>query len=116
LIKKGAIKRTVLDICTVFQDVVIFLIMLTLYLECRWVSFSDYVYVQIMFMFRLCFKYVAKCTILSRVECRVTCMTRCSLVAQDAWAESLFLAKTMLQQQPHSLLVELSCGMVCRCQ
>jgi hypothetical protein len=35
--------------CTVFQDVIIFLIMLTLYLECRWVSFSVS-------------EYVAKCT------------------------------------------------------
>jgi hypothetical protein len=57
--------------------------MLTPYLECRWVSFSVS-------------EYVAKCTILSPVESRVTCMTRSSLVAQDAWAESLYLATTTL--------------------
>jgi hypothetical protein len=45
----------VLDTCTVFQDVIIFLIMLTPYLECRWVSFSVS-------------EYVAKCTILSPVD------------------------------------------------
>jgi hypothetical protein len=90
----------VLDMCTVFQDVIIFL---TPYLECRWVSFSVS-------------EYVAKCKILSRVESRVTCMTRSSLVAQDAWAESLYLATITLQQEPHSLFVELSYGMICRGQ
>jgi hypothetical protein len=44
---------------TVFQDVIIFLIILTPFLECRWVSFSVS-------------EYVAICTILSRVQSRVT--------------------------------------------
>jgi hypothetical protein len=83
----------VLDMCMV----------LTPYLECHWVSFSVS-------------EYVAKCTILSRVESRVTCMTRSSLVAQDAWAESSSFDIITMQQQPNSLLMELSCGMVCRCQ
>jgi hypothetical protein len=87
----------VLHTCTVFQDEIIFLLMLTPYLECRWVCFSVS-------------EYVAKCKILSRVKNRVTCMTRSSLVAQDAWAASLYLATITLQQQPHSLFVELSCG------
>jgi hypothetical protein len=84
----------VLDMCTVFQDVIIFLIMLTPYLECHWVSFSVS-------------EYVAECTILSRVESRVTCMTRSNLVAQNAWAESLY---TSPQLRCNSSLILCSWG------
>jgi hypothetical protein len=56
--------------------------MLTTYLECRWISLSVS-------------EYVVKCTILSRVESRVTCMTRSSLVDQDDWA-SFFVRGALL--------------------
>jgi hypothetical protein len=38
--------------CPVFQDVIIFLIMLTCFLQCRWVSFSVSKYVQYYFEWR----------------------------------------------------------------